>query len=72
MELLFLLLAFVSMGEADPLRALKLLSRCQPETRFHDVRLLSLRSLSDEETEEQKEFVFKLQGSSRFFATKMT
>ena len=68
MKLIFLLMAFVLPSKADHVRALRLLSRCQPETRFLDIHVVPPDNLDDIRMEERKEIMGDHQ-SGRFFTT---
>ena len=65
MKLFVLFLAVVSLTKADHARALNLLSRCQPETRFLDIRLASKDGLDDITMEGRKKIMHDQSG--RFF-----
>jgi len=69
MKILLLCMAFASWVQADLDRALKLLSRCQPETRHLDICGSPKETSDDADLEAQKDVMSGLNGF-RFFIGK--
>ena len=70
MKSLFLIVAFASLVQADLGRSLKLLNRCQPETRFLDI-CVSPQEISDDVDLEERKQIITDQLGHRFFVGKM-
>ena len=62
MRILLLIAALASLVQADLNRALKILSRCQPETKFLDVSVSPRKDFDDADVEAQKEIIHHLHG----------